>query len=191
VTLDRQVMWQAWTGHGLELLRVREDAGGVRAESVAIGLGGGRAYTVRYALGCDTGWRVRTLEAWTLGDEHASLALSSDGSGRWTGPDGTYHPSLDGCFDVDLPSTVFTNTLPIRRLGMVPGWSEELSVVYIGVPDLTLSVARQRYTCLTWGADGGRYRFESLGADFTAEITLDADGLVVEYPRIARRVWSR
>jgi hypothetical protein len=35
---------------------------------------------------------------------------------------------------VDLPSTVFTNTLPVRRLAMVPGWSEELSVVYIAVP---------------------------------------------------------
>jgi len=191
MTLERQVMWQAWTGHGLESLRVSVDADGVRAESVAIGLSAGRAYTVRYALRCDTGWRVRTLEAWTLGDEHASLALSSDGSGRWTGPDGAHRPSLDGCFDVDFPSTAFTNTLPIRRLAMVPGWSEELSVVYIAVPALTVSVARQRYTCLTWGPDGGRYRFESLGTDFNAEITLDGDGLVVEYPRIARRVWSR
>ncbi|HTO09995.1 MAG TPA: putative glycolipid-binding domain-containing protein [Candidatus Binatia bacterium] len=189
--MDRQVMWQAWTGPGLELLRVTADAGGVRAESVAIGLSGGRAYTVRYALRCDAGWRVRTLEAWTLGDEHASLALSSDGSGRWTGPDGARRPALDGCFDVDFPSTAFTNTLPIRRLGMVPGWSEELSVVHVAVPDLAISVARQRYTCLTWGPDGGRYRFESPGTDFTAEITLDGDGLVVEYPRIARRVWAR
>jgi uncharacterized protein len=188
--MDRQVLWQAWTGPGLESLRVTAGADGVRAESVAIGLSAGRAYTVRYALLCDAGWRVRTLEAWTLGED-AALALSSDGSGRWTGPDGRHLPVLDGCFDVDLPSTVFTNTLPIRRLGMVPGWSEELSVVYVGVPDLSLSVARQRYTCLTWGPDGGRYRYEGLGTGFSAEITVDADALVVEYPRLARRVWSR
>jgi len=188
--MDRHVLWQAWTGPGLESLRVVADGDGVRAESVAIGLSAGKAYTIRYGLRCDTGWRVRTLEAWTLG-EAAVLALSSDGSGRWTGPDNRHVPALDGCFDVDLPSTVFTNTLPIRRLGMVPGWSEELSVVYVGVPDLSLSVARQRYTCLTWGPDGGRYRFEALGSDFTAEIALDGDGLVVEYPRLARRVWSR
>ena len=130
-------------------------------------------------------------QAWTLGEGGAVLALSSDGSGRWTGPDGTHRPALDGCFDVDLPSTVFTNTLPIRRLAMVPGWSEEISVVYIAVPDLAVSVARQRYTCLTWGPEGGRYRFEGVGTGFTAELTLDGDGLVVEYPRIARRVWSR
>jgi len=134
---------------------------------------------------------VRTLEAWTLGEGGPSLALSSDGTGRWAGPDGRHRTSLDGCFDVDLPSTVFTNTLPVRRLAIVPGWSEELSVVYIAVPELTVSVARQRYTCLTWGPDGGRYRFESPGTEFSAELTLDGDGLVVDYPRIARRVWSR
>jgi len=188
--MDRHVLWQAWTGPGLESLRVTAAADGVRAESVAIGLSGGRAYTLRYALRCDAGWRVRTLEAWVLGGETA-LALSSDGTGRWTGPDGRHVPALDGCFDVDLPSTVFTNTLPIRRLGMMPGWSEELSVVYVAVPELSLSVARQRYTCLAWGADGGRYRFDALGHAFTAEITVDSDALVVEYPRIARRVWSR
>ena len=185
-------MWQAWAGPGLESVRVRAGADGVHAESVAIGLDDvGRAYSIRYALRCDSGWRVRTLEAWSLGDSDVSLALWSDGRGRWTGPDGTHRPALDGCFDVDLPSTVFTNTLPIRRLGLRPGWSEELSVMYVSVPELTISVARQRYTCLAWGADGGRYRFESLGSDFSAELTLDADGLVVDYPRIARRVWAR
>jgi uncharacterized protein len=184
-------MWQAWTGPGLESLRLVEDADGLRAEGVSIGLSGGSAYTVRYALRFDAGWRVRTLEAWALGEGGAVVALMSDGRGRWTGPDGAHRPALDGCFDVDLPSSVFTNTLPVRRLGMVPGWSEEISVVYVGVPDLAISVARQRYTCLTWGPEGGRYRFEGIGTGFTAELTLDGDGLVVEYPRIARRVWSR
>jgi hypothetical protein len=188
--VHRQVLWQAWTGPGLEALWVRADGDGVQAESVAIGLAGEQAYTVRYALRCDAGWRVRTLEAWTLGERGGVLSLHSDGRGRWTGPDGRHHPALDGCLDVDLPSTVFTNTLPIRRLGLVPGWSEELSVVYVDVPGLAVSVSRQRYTCLAATADGGRYRFESVGSDFTAEITLDADGLVVDYPGIARRAWS-
>lgn len=184
-------MWQAWTGPGLESVRLVADAEGVRAESVAIGLRGADAYTVRYALRCDAGWRVRTLEAWTLGEDGRTIALSGDGRGRWTGPDGRHWPALDGCFDVDLPSTVFTNTLPVRRLAMVPGWSEEISVVYVNVPDLAVSVARQRYTCLTWGPEGGRYRYEGLGTGFSAEITLDGEGLVLEYPRLARRVWSR
>jgi hypothetical protein len=189
--MDRHVLWQAWTGPGLESLRATLDGDGMRAESVAIGLTGARAYTVRLGLRCDSGWRVRTLEAWVLGEDNRALALTSDGSGRWTLPDGRHQPALDGCLDVDVSSSVFPNTLPIRRLGMVPGWSEEITLVYVQAPELTVSVARQRYTCQTWGPDGGRYRFEDLGSGFTAEITVDGDGLVVEYPRLARRIWSR
>jgi hypothetical protein len=189
--VERQVMWEAWTGPGLESARLVEDASGVRVESVAIGLSGARPYAVRYLLRCDAGWRVRTLEAWSLGEGGGALALTGDGSGHWTDADGTHRPALDGCLDVDLPSTVFTNTLPVRRLTLIPGWSEEISVVYVSVPRLEVSVSRQRYTCLTWGPDGGRYRYEGLGTGFSAEITLDGDGLVVEYPRLARRVWSR
>lgn len=177
-------MWQAWTGHGLESLRVSVDADGVRAESVAIGLSAGRAYTVRYALRCDTGWRVRTLEAWTLGDAHASLALSSDGSGRWTGPDGAHRPSLDGCFDVDFPSTAFTNTLPIRRLELVAGGVREIAVVYVRAPALSVELDHQRYICVE---PRRRYRYEAVDGTFAADIEVDGDGLVLTYPGLFRR----
>jgi hypothetical protein len=189
--MDRTVLWQAWTGPGLESLRVVAAAGSVSAESVTIGVSGGRAFTIRYALRCDPGWRVRTLEAWILGESGAALALSGDGHGRWFDPDGRHRPALDGCLDVDVSTSVFTSTPPIRRLAMVPGWSEEMTVVHVRAPELDVSVARQRYTCLTAGPDGGRYRVEALGSGFTAELSVDGDGLVVEYPRLARRVWSR
>ena len=42
---------------------------------------------------------------------------------------------------------------------------------------------QQRYTNL----GGGRYRFESLDDDFTADLTVDEAGLVVDYPGLFRR----
>jgi hypothetical protein len=96
-------------------------------------------------------------------------------------------PSLDGCLDVDLSATPFTNTLPIRRLNWQPGQSVELRMVYVDVPSLHLSVYPQRYTCLD---ASGRFRFEALRSDFTADLTVDLDGLVVDYPGLFRRVWS-
>jgi len=59
------------------------------------------------------------------------------------------------------------------------------------VPDLRLTVTEQRYTCLETTASGERYRFESLEqgvASFTAELTMDQDGLVLQYPELFRRV---
>jgi hypothetical protein len=189
--MDRHVVWQAWTGVGLEWCRVSGGGDGVRVESVALGVEAGQAWAVRYTLRCDADWRTRELTVSSLAGDEGGLVLTGDGTGRWTGAGGERLPALDGCLDVDLSSTAFTNTLPIRRLGMVPGWSEEITVVYVEVPGLAVSVDRQRYHCLAWAPDGGRYRFESPASGFTADIDVDGDGLVVEYPHIARRVWSR
>jgi hypothetical protein len=183
-------MWQPWTGAGLESLRLIEDADGVRVDSVVIGVHEGQPFSIRYAIRCDAAWHVRDLEIASLEGRSTTLALASNGMGRWTDGSGEHVPVLDACLDVDLSATPFTNTLPIRRLALAPGWAAEITVVYVEVPSLRIGVARQRYRCLTWGAAGGSYRFETAAGDFTAEITVDADGLVVEYPRIARRAWT-
>ena len=98
---------------------------------------------------------------------------------------------LKGCLDVDISATPFTNTLPIRRLALQPGSSATLSMVYIAVPRMQVEVTQQRYTCLEVAPSGGRYRFESLRngvSSFTAELPVDRDGLVVDYPGLFRRV---
>jgi hypothetical protein len=46
----------------------------------------------------------------------------------------------------------------------------------------------QRYTCLASDAAGARYHFESRAHDFTAELPVDAHGLVEDYPGLFRRV---
>jgi hypothetical protein len=189
--LDRHVMWQAWTGVGLESCRVAAGGDGIRVESVALGVEAGKPWAVRYALRCDTGWRTRELSVASLDGDGAALRLTGDGTGRWADAGGEWLPALEGCLDVDLTSTAFTNTLPIRRLGLVPGQGEELTFVYITVPGLTVSVSRQRYQCLRRAADGARYRFDVPATGFTADIDMDGDSLVVTYPGVARRVWSR
>jgi hypothetical protein len=118
------------------------------------------------------------------------LESLADGEGSWERWGGEPVPELDGCIDVDVSATPFTNTLPIRRLGLRPGESEELLVAYIRVPELLVGLERQRYGCLGVQADGGLYRFEALPSGFTANLPVDSDGLVIDYPRLFRRAWS-
>ena len=97
---------------------------------------------------------------------------------------------LQGCLDVDISATPFTNTLPIRRLALQPGSTATLIMAYIAAPQMRLRVAQQRYTCLDATSTGGRYRFESLtqgAVSFTAELPVDGDGLVLDYPNLFRR----
>ena len=55
---------------------------------------------------------------------------------------------------------------------------------------MQVSVEPQRYTCLETSSAGGKYKFESLDDGFTAVITVDADGLVEDYPTLFKRVWK-
>jgi len=115
------------------------------------------------------------------------LRLRSDGAGQWTGADGTALPEFDGCIDIDISATPFTNTLPIRRLILQPWQVERIRVLYIHVPTLEIESWDQRYT----GLAPDRVRYESIGSDFMRELVVDDDGLVVTYPGLFHRVWCR
>ena len=176
--------WRDWPGEGLEHLVLQERPDGIHAEAVVLGVADNEAFAARYRVTCDAGWRARRLEVGLVGAERG-LDLSSDGAGRWTDRSGTPLPDLAGAIDVDLTATPFTNTLPIRRLGLRGGQAETITVVYVEVPALTVAASRQRYTCLE---PGRRYRFESLDSGFTRDIEVDDDGLVLTYPDLFRRV---
>jgi hypothetical protein len=92
-------------------------------------------------------------------------------------------PELDGCIDPDISMTPFTNTVAIRRLGLTVGEAAEISVAYILVPELSLRAAPQLYTRLAERL----WRFDGLDIDFTADLTVDEEGFVMEYPGLFRR----
>jgi hypothetical protein len=86
--------------------------------------------------------------------------------------------------DVDIMITPFTNTLPIRRLNLRVGEAQGIAVAYVRVPNLALSRVEQRYICLSLDQSGGLYRYESPESGFSANLKVDTDGLVLDYPDI-------
>ena len=110
--------------------------------------------------------------------------LTTDGTGAWRDGDGGQLPQLDGCIDVDISATPFTNTLPIRRLGAQLDARTELFMAWIQVPSLAVHRAPQAYTRLA----ERQFRFEALDIGFEATLEVDKDGLVRDYPGLFRRV---
>lgn len=167
-------------GVGLEqlLLQGPQASGTVLAFDEA-----GTPYRLIYRVEWDEGWRTRTVRARVRGAElDRSLALVADGEGHWA-RDGVVAPELEGCIDVDIWPTPFTNTLPIRRLGLAPGERRELSAAWVNAPALTVAPMAQAYTRL----GEHRYLFESLESGFRAELELDDDGLVLDFPGVFER----
>jgi hypothetical protein len=188
--VEREVMWVPWEEPGLEHLRLLTSDGGVVANGLVIGLEGGRPFRIGYEVRCDRRWRVREVRVAAPDSGPPVLELLADGEGRWRRRGGEPVPELDGCIDIDISATPFTNTQPIRRLGLKPGETADVGVAYLRVPELLVGPERQRYGCLEAQADGGLFRFEALPSGFTAELPVDADGLVLDYPGLFRRAWS-
>ena len=185
----REVMWSAWDGPGLGLLRLSVREGGVVADGLVLGVAEGRPFRLAYDIRCDARWRVRAARVGVPG-QPPEVGLLSDGEGNWTGPDGRALTYLDGCECVDISETPFTNTLPIRRLRLAPGESAEVSVAYIDGTSLQPWPEPQKYTCIEKDDRGGLYRYLSLDGGFTADLPVDADGLVLDYPGLFRRAFQ-
>jgi len=177
--------WQDWPGTGLQHVVLEITTDRIVAEAAVLGTTDtGAAFAAHFRIRCDTEWRVRRLQACVTGDQRR-IDLRTDGNGRWHDGSGSARPDLAGAIDVDLSITPLTNTLPIRRLHLDAGQSADIRVVHVVLPDFTVTTDPQRYTCIE---PGRRWRYDSLDSDFTREIEVDDDGLVITYPGLFRRL---
>lgn len=185
----RKIIWSNQAATGLEHFCLRRGNAEITADGIVIGVEENVAFRIRYKISCDLRWRVRKIFVESLDENEQTISFMSDGFGNWANESGKPVAQLKGCLDVDITATPFTNTLPIRRLSLISGESAEIKVVYFTIPEMQVSVAPQKYACLEINSGGGKFRFESLDSGFTAVITVDADGLVAEYPKLFKRVW--
>ena len=180
--MKRSYRWTTEKGGGLEHLELEVEDTCVMAEGVLIGPAGGRLFACGYLLRCDGQWRVRSLDVHVAGKGRVSLR--SDGAGTWSDADGTALPVLQGCTDIDLSGSPFTNTLPIRRLGDALAQRQEIRVAYVDLPRLDVQPVAQAYTRLA----PDKILFESLSRPFSAALEVDGDGLVLRYEGMFMRV---
>lgn len=177
----RDASWRMTDTGAAQVFRVRHVSYGFVAQGVVHAEEDGVVYGLTITLAMDQGWTLRAARlSCTNGRE---LALDHDGDGGWT-KDGEPAPDLDGCIDIDIWPTPFTNTLPVLRLPWKKGEAREFTMAYVKAPDLQVYADRQRYTSL----GGNRFRFEAVDGDFAADIDFDGNGLVTDYPPLFYRV---
>jgi hypothetical protein len=173
----------------LEHLRLAVD-GAVRADSLILAVNdAGRPFRARYVIECNAAWTLTRARVEVLEEPVLVLEVTADGRGRWTDAAHGALQSLDGCVDIDIYPSPFTNTLSMRRLGdVVAGRPVAIDVAWVGLPELTVHAERQEYTLLERSADGARWRFRAVGSGFTTELATDRNGVVLDYPGLARRI---
>jgi hypothetical protein len=97
---------------------------------------------------------------------------------------GESRAGFQGALDVAVVFSPFFNALPIRRLALHErADSITLPMVYVNVPEMTVTAATVSYSSLG-GLEGIKLR--SPVADTT--VTVDADGFILDYPGLAERI---
>jgi hypothetical protein len=177
--------WQDWSSRGIEHLVLKEGPHQIVAEAAILGTIDDHVFAALYKILCDAEWHVKRVKINEIGSD-ITAELASDGVGNWVDGSGVPQPQLRNAIDIDISITPFTNTLPIRRLNLQQGQSQEILAVYIQLPNIAVTTDRQRYTCLEAGR---RYRYETIDSEFTREIEIDAHGLVTSYPGLFRRLF--
>lgn len=141
-------------------------------------------YRIHYKIEVDASWRTRKVELTKWGEQVKTIQLHSDGNGHWRDHQGNEIPALNGCIDVDLYASPFTNTIAIQRLALNPSQSEIINVVFVGLPELKTERVRQKYTMI----NEGLYRYDGLETGFTTELPVDSNRFVIDYPNFFHRI---
>jgi hypothetical protein len=200
----RLVAWTKDDPPGAEVAAVTLEAGRLSARGTAIG-SDPEPYRLDYTLATGSQFVTTRVGIDVAGENWGrSLTLTRAASGQWraeTSQHGTVSlpdPGGDvsgfgGALDPDLGLSPMFNTMPVlrHRLLDIGSHADDMVMVWISVPDLQLHRSPQRYTHVKPATDAPAVvRFESVGDgdDFSAEVVFDADGLVIDYPAIARRM---
>lgn len=166
-------------GRGRERVSLWRTPAGWRAVGTFALVFDGKPVDGHYEILADSSWRTEIVDlVW----DDRPLRLLSPTPGEWRDARGAL-PELSGCYDVDFAWSAFTNTLPIRRLALAPGEARDIDVIYVDA-SLVPRKVRQRYTCV----DTHHWRYEGFPAGFRADIDVDDEGLIVDYPGVARRL---
>lgn len=184
--------WAAWrhvdARSGFEVVFFRAGARGLRVDGRTAAVEDRRPWSVEFRIELDDGWATRTACVSELtSDGRREVQLEADGSGRWR-VNGAEASTLDGCFDVDLGASAFTNALPVRRLRIAGDAPVPAPAAYVRAPGLAVERLEQISTRLPGVIGRRRYCYAAPSFGFEAELTYDDNGLVLDYPGIALRV---
>lgn len=174
----QDIVWEAVQGPGFEHLILKKTDHNLFADSILIYPDStGKLHRIKYGIVMDDSYSVQNFYVQSLTSPNQRLGVSDH---------------IDSLF-VDIFPTPFTNTLPIQwmRSQFLQVYQQE--VTWVDALQFKMKKAHQRYTELKNSPEQGLYRFDSIDpltkeVYFTADLTVDKDGLVLDYPGYFKRI---
>lgn len=185
--MTRAIVWERTDFTCVEHLVFSDSADAKTAAGYLVGAEEDQPFAVKYQIEITADWKVSAFKVLALDASERRIEMKSNERGEWFDENGRRAPEFDGCFEIDITLTPLTNTLPIKRLNLKTGEQKKISVLYVELPEFKIKRVEQFYTKL-----GERlYVYEGYPKDFRAELPIDEDGFVIDYPEIFRRIYPR
>ncbi|MGH2746923.1 MAG: putative glycolipid-binding domain-containing protein [Actinomycetota bacterium] len=196
----RALVWELTEGSGIEIAFATLGSGHMSARGTAL-RSAPVPYRLDYELDTAADFVTRKLRVRSEGvGWRRALDLGRETEGNWS-VDAEQHGEVDlpdaggdpapfqEGVDCDLGLSPLTNTMPVLRHNLLGrGGPLEFTMAWVSVPDLAVHASRQSYEHLRTQDSGAVVRYRSLDGTFTADISFDSDGFVIDYPGLARRV---
>lgn len=192
--VTKMLVWAGVDGLRLEAARVVLGERSLQANGslVSTPQEGVEPYFASYSLTTDDAGvtqRLAVRATRVRGEQYVTLTRSEEGI--WlvdhVADHGarTVRTNFGGAVDVDLVPSPLFNALPVRRLGLHrTAVEQDLPTVFVSLPGLEVGFLRQIYRTVAVG----EATVVSVASDLLeAVLTVDSDGLVLEYPGLARR----
>jgi hypothetical protein len=179
-----------WRAHGaprMESARLQVTERGLKAAGRVVGgdCPEHPAFSASYDLLLDGDGITRRLSMRSVvaaGERQVSLTRNAEGFWLVDHGQGPQRAEFDGALDVDVVLSPLFNALVVRRLGLrVADADTTVPVVYVTLPELGVSGEVHHYTSRA----GAISVVTPLGS---ADLEVDEDGFVLDYPGLAVRV---
>ncbi len=180
--------WRSHDVSRIESVRIALSGNRIKAHGriVAAASGAHPAFSASYDLVTDDSGATKRLSLnVTTAERERQMSIARDEESMWlvTDHEGESRAAYNGAMDVDMVLSPFFNALPIRRVGLhATADKVTLPVVYVYLPDLTVTAAEISYT----GLGGGAIELKSPVAETT--VVVDDEGFIVDYPGLAERI---
>ena len=178
--MGEAVLWHRLDGPGHEYARLSRHGTRWQLTGVAVFQHEQQPCRLDYSVVCDEQWRTQTgrVTGW-VGNRAVEAEVSVEASRTWWINEAEC-PEVAGSLDLDLNFSPSTNLLPMRRLNLAIGEQAWVQAAWLRFPGFTLEPLEQMYRRV----DDTIYRYESAGGKFVADLTVNAVGLVMVYPKL-------
>lgn len=140
-------------------------------------------FAIEYEVALTANWDIKEVSIKSLLVERVIKLVHK--SGQWYDGAGKHLAEFDGVELVDISISPFTNTLPIKKLQFEGEKPQKVDVIYFDENKFSLQLVQQIYSKI----DERIYRYQDIVLPgFVSDITVDSEGLVVDFSKMFKRV---